>query len=766
MRRALQFTLFMIVAATLATGLATAAGDEEIGFDPLAKTTVLQPGHNYVGWVAAPMSVDSLLGQFPQITEVRAWDALRQGSYTPTELTPGQGVRITVESDSPVLWRRSMKPVKGLVILRAGRNLVTWMGVDRTPLDRALLGVGSPLQTASVWSPRSQTHKMYDATSLGDGTALPRLSRGDSIWVTASRTVNWLQPTGRLPVVKFPGGTTDKLRLQVMADMSDTIEMYRDVFGIEADFATYIVYAATDVEALIDVYRRDVPDHYDVSSDFGRLRSRWDTAAGWINDDRIVVKQRHWRDSNQATASASGEVIWAGRAILTHEYTHIVQAQLSTANGFLKAFDGYKYARAPQWLVEGSATWVEDVQKVNDGTATWSDAVASVVATIADAPSLRFAIGNIAYNLGSAASHFVRQRVGLLAVIDSFRLMNANEAGPDSRWLLTPSWEDAFEMAVGMSIDQFHTDFEYWRGSVGAHGPAGNAELVGQLVNKETMGGKDGQVLDFRDVRLELYGTSNPGATAPEWADSEGRFVFRDVPDGSYTLRTYFGECFLYSDIEVGGDDDRSIQVAIGRDTCAHQIQGQIVGGQGVTVAGWRLSVAIAGGYSTTISREDGRFAVTVPQQGSYFLRLDVGPCQIEYARAGGSGLWDREMIDVEGFDVTGIRFALPQDLCIHRLAGRLLNADGTPRANVLVNANGSVGSGSAWTSPDGAFSFAVPSSGSYRLSAWVDGCSIYRGSRGPTKSWNSASQIQVSNADVAGIEFRLPEDPSSLCSR
>ena len=103
--------------------------------------------------------------------------------------------------------------------------------------------------------------------------------------------------------------------------------------------------------------------------------------------------------------------------------------------------------------------------------------------------------------------------------------------------------------------------------------------------------------------------------------------------------------------------------------------------------------------------------------------------------------------------------------MCEHRIVGRLLDANGAGKADVWVSASGSAGSGGVRTTSDGTFSITVPASGSYRLSAYIDGCWIYRGSRGPVKNWNSASQVRVPNADVTGIEIRPPEDPSTFCN-
>ena len=139
-RRLLSLTATILLTALLAAGLGVAWADEktertETG-DP--SIVVLEPGHNYVGWVAAPLSVDGLMRRIPEITAVRAWDALRQRSYTPTGLTAGMGVRISVEAGEAITWRRPTTPVRGLVELRPGQKVhaIPFKGrVELIPLE-------------------------------------------------------------------------------------------------------------------------------------------------------------------------------------------------------------------------------------------------------------------------------------------------------------------------------------------------------------------------------------------------------------------------------------------------------------------------------------------------------------------------------------------------------------------------------------------------------------------------------------------------------
>ena len=653
-----------------------------------------------------------------------------------------------------------------MVTLRRGANLVAWFGLDGTPLTEAARGIGTSLEKIAVWSAEDQRYLRYDATGLRKSTRPPILSRGDAVWVTVARAVNWLQPTGMLPDVQFPGGVAEKVRNRILADLRDTISFFRETHGIEADFSTYTVYAATDVEALIELYRTTVLDHYDVAHDFGRLRSRWDSAGAWAQDDRVIMKQRHWIDANQATVlEKAGETVWVGRGILTHEYTHIVQTQLSTSDGVLKTFQGYKNARAPQWLTEGSADWVKDAQEVHDERTSWSDVTTSALSEITSAPRLQIAKGDNAYDLGRAASHLIRERAGLTAVIETFRLMNAIAAGPNRRWQLTPSWEEAFGAAVGMSVNDFHLEFESWRGRREDEKVSRQDDLTGQLVGRWAGRAQGGQALDFHGVRLELFGSAAYGLPPAVWADAEGRFVFRGLPEGKYTIRAYFGECWIYRDATVDGGENQHIQIQVGPDTCAHQIRGQVIGQSGADLAGWEVATNGATGFSTTTTQQDGNFVLTVPEPGTYRVRLNIGSCSIQYRGVSSSASPSQAWIEVNRSDVSDVRFVVPAQMCELRMFGKLLNADGSPRSGQWVSASGNAGNGGAQAGADGSFSFAVPGKGSYRLSVWIDGCSIYRGSRGPTKNWNSARQVTVSNADITGLEFRLPEDPSTFCN-
>ena len=136
--------IISLAALSLAAGLGIASADEEPE-QPNPSLSILAPGHNYFGWVGPSLSVANLKRRFPEIESIRAWDALRQKSYEPTNLDPGMGVRVTLSGDDPVEWQRPMTPVKSRVELHRGRNLVAWLGPDNWPIERVVLGIGRSL---------------------------------------------------------------------------------------------------------------------------------------------------------------------------------------------------------------------------------------------------------------------------------------------------------------------------------------------------------------------------------------------------------------------------------------------------------------------------------------------------------------------------------------------------------------------------------------------------------------------------------------------
>ena len=334
---------------------------------------------------------------------------------------------------------------------------------------------------------------------------------------------------------------------------------------------------------------------------------------------------------------------------------------------------------------------------------------------------------------------------------------------------------------------------------LGGTSRAGKAQLI-QLGDKESLdllevldvssigdGGDCGYAVTGRVVDSAgrtITGTQNDSVEVPMVRAGErrthvgrnGEFALLVQDPNDVALSVDVGGCLYHyrkgttmtvdmaerSVISLGKSGAAGLVLPVPHRACS-RIVGRLVNAQvsGISGTGVWLSNARGDVAAQVNTDATGGFRFALYETGHYRIWTRIEGCTV-YHRSGGATGSHRQATQVRllDSDVTGITLQLAQDMCEHRISGKLLNADGSPQSGQWVSAIGNLGDAGASTTSDGSFSFAVPASDSYRLSVWLGNCSIRRGSRGPVKDWNSASQIQVSNADVTGIEFRLPEDP------
>ena len=244
------------------------------------------------------------------------------------------------------------------------------------------------------------------------------------------------------------------------------------------------------------------------------------------------------------------------------------------------------------------------------------------------------------------------------------------------------------------------------------------------------------------------------------WLDEHDCRVYyrRGDSAGSYRQAT---------EVKVNDRDVSGIQFQLTDGLCSMRISGRLLDASGVPIPGasvWAQSDD--GGHGSAGTDSDGEFAIAVSEPGRYRVSARIDGCSIRYRRGGVTGNWDQATwVPVADKGVSGLTMQLTEGMCERRMSGRLLNPDGSPHANQWVRACGSEGCGGATSGADGSFAFAVPARGTYRLETDFGDCRIHHGLSGPTEHRNSVRQIRVSNADVTGIEFRLPEDPSGFCN-
>ena len=274
-------------------------------------TTILQPGDNFVGWIAADAPPQALFDAVPEIEVVHAWDPLARRwllasplvpaeLHTLTQLTPGMGLRVRIAGDQAIEWTRSAVPAGGIVKLHSGSNLVAWLGADDSPIAYLVLGIGASFSSARVWDTAEARYLSYDPADPESVDSFPLTNRGDATWITVNHAVNWLQPTGVRPLVEYPGGEPIVgVESRIDAALDEALDFFATKYGIQAEPERLTIYVAKNVNALVNAFRGTVP--YVGHQDVRRWWNRW---SGWAmptypygGDEMswlFVLKQEEW----------------------------------------------------------------------------------------------------------------------------------------------------------------------------------------------------------------------------------------------------------------------------------------------------------------------------------------------------------------------------------------------------------------------------------------------------------------------------------------
>ena len=801
-----RITLAIVVAlATLLLSAGLAAAQEP----PDAESgTRLEPGVNLVGWVGEPTPVSQLFQQIPQLEAIWAWDAeLRDWIVAAPgapewlgglrRVTAGMGLRMQLGGDQSYFWRRSTEPTRELVKLRTGWNLVAWSGADGAAIGDVVKGIGWSLRTVRRWDAANQQWDIWTSPERSaqviantgadqetdDDAEMPGIRRGAALWIEVARAVNWLQPTEILPRLVFPGGASDALQARVREDLQATLAFFRDQYGIQAD-PNFTVYAAKDADALIQA-RIDDGAKID-SAAAASIRALWHRAGGWAGSN-VVVKQSSWPEDLSAD-----EIAWA-RYTVTHEYFHILQAQLSdgsagqwlvesTTNSRAGLVD--QQPRASQWLVEGTASWIDSEHAVFDGKQTRDDLRGGLLSAITnDTPTLRSTESDNArwhYTLGQLATDQLTATGGSDSLVEFWRALASTEIGPHQRWTSTLDWRSALRQVFGQPVSEFYTDFNAWQREQAAANPTAANSYDGGWIRGQVRGEDGAPVAGVFVNAIRVEGETSVGWNQRAETAADGTFAVRAHEDGDYRISVDIADdCTIYySDgelinylaeaqpVAVAGADVRDIDVQLPANVCRWQIRGRVVGPDGEPLA----DISVAGCKPATISctrvertARDGSFAVRVPTSGEYHLGLGLSTgCEVYYSSKGPTFDQDRaSSIMVGTADVSGVSIEVQWGMCAHLIKGSIRQADGQPLAGIWavawLEADGD--SAPTWrgTDNDGTLTITVPTPGRYSVQFNPHGCSFYFGAGGLTPTFSERSIVRVEGRDLLLGDRQLP---------
>ena len=745
--------LALAVAVTLLLIAASARADEPAG----TTTTPLYPGDNLVGWIAEEAPVADLFAAVPEIETAWAWNALERrwlvasplvpaALHTLRTLTPGMGLRVHIDADAPVQWTRSAVPARGLVELRPGLNLVAWSGPDESAIEYLARGIGTSFAGSHAWDAANTQRISYDAEASETTADFPTTNRGDALWINASRSVNWLQPTGVLPWIEFPDGASQSFKNTVRRDLARVLEFFSTAHGIEAD------HSSTKVT----------------------IREGSAEPGGWAGSATfhggihyLNAFEGQWRQRGHASGQPSG------LQVLAHEYFHVLQSQLSVPTTGLRI--------APLWLVEGTAVWMqfgpeaEANYRVEGSQSLYRR---HALRSAKSAPPLPDIIvgefDGTEYTLGFLASDRLAQDSGADAIVEFWRSFAPTPIGPHGRWTSAQSWRDAFQAAFGKTTEDFYAEFHSWRSERGLS-PA--QRPVDETVRIQgTITGPDGSPLIGVIVgalpkrRSEMRPTTEPATTT----SSDGTFSLAVSMEERYTLAVPLSpDCEVSPDlrggvttnvgsdwytITVGDSDVNGIDMSIPADLCAWRIRGRVVDSSGNGLG--RVSVNSSGGYALNTD-DDGSFAMTMKQNGKFRLhiQLDDG-CSFWYAEDHGitASVLNAARITIDGGDAAPVRIEVPDTVCTWQIRGRVVNPSGAGMADVRVSAGD--WTTAVTTDANGRFALNVPTDGEYRIGLEVRSaplCIRYYAEGGLARWREAASVLRVDGGHVDGVRIVVP---------
>ena len=746
--------------------------------DSPTETLELHPGDNFVGWVAEPIAVADIFEQISAATLIYTWNAdsrtyryaIRDIGGTLERLDPGMSARIRIEGRKTVKWERSLTPAKGMVTLYSGVNWVAWNGRDEWPLDQVARGIGTSLVSIEV-EERGIVYQPNDniAEAIEPLSGKSTLRRGDALRVTVNRDLRWLQPTGMMPNIEWVGDFPQALQDKITTDFERITDFFAEEFGVETDFSETNVLIWSTVDAAVE---------YQASGALPRF-------PGTPSGLRVTLE-------NYALAGAGPGLFWVpacgwmppcpfahgreGGGILTstHESFHALQDQLTVRS----ALD------LPIWLIEGAAVWAEwqlpsdlqigSVQSERD----WR-----LSATARTTVTLQSAEGRNTpweYRLGVLAAERLVELSGVDAQLEFLRRLYPQITGSERRWERSVAWEEAFREAFGLTPAAFYEEFEAWRETLPTPRQQYDYDQDDLTLSGTLHYSDSAPASGFRVSAAPYQGEEKAGLERATIVDGEGNFAIDLAPETTQRIWFTQGGCALwltndgltvarpqqgwYRDLDTR--DLPELNLTLPEDACENELRVKVATLRGDQRRLEALLIDETNMWSRLDKATADEYVTFAPEPGKYGLGLRLGNCSLWYSEGGlVASNQDADVLELSDQPLS-IELRIPHDLCVHRISGTLLYEDGTAVSDVWLHVGRGDASSALLTSADGEFIVAVPDSGDYTLSFGTDvpGCRIGYSESGATTDSHRETPITVTDSDVTGIEFVVPNDPASLC--
>ena len=473
-----------------------------------------EPNCGWLRWSGESVSMPDWFAANPQTAALHWWDA-DGGEFHTARRGEQVSARFDALRPSMIVWQEqagggalrtfSLDHTIGVIRLQRGVNLVPWRATRRAVSMRdALRWIGPEIISAAAVSADGLSCRTLPLRNWWGAPPPPTLAAGDLLALELRRDAAWLQPWAQPPQLLLGAG--------VEPDAQD--ELWREWHAVSGYMASR--YAAA-------VALRAVALQHDYASfvrAFELLLAEELDPGAWPRD------------------ACGGEVAgWIGLIVgcqqpiaFDHEYVHALQHDAAT--GGLGAAGEIR----PLWLVEGMAMYLSARYRGDAGYEDYRSARrrAAENARAFGGPLPLYSLETYfqwrsspppaAYSVGFLAAEWLAAQAGDDAL---FLFMRRLQRG-------VGRWHEAFDVAFGMSLDEFYEAFD-------THAQAFNRPRPHRV---------SGVLLDpdgapVAGMRVYAY-PEHGGRGEHDLSDSRGRFAV-PLPAGRYTVAVQSGSrCTLY----------------------------------------------------------------------------------------------------------------------------------------------------------------------------------------------------------------------------
>ena len=748
-------TLVLTLVALLAAGLAVASANS--GDEAAAETitTTLQPGDNFVGWVAEPKLVLELFEEFPQIELVYTWDTADQRyRYAHPDVEPGSGVLEIVTPKTPVTIRIGDEPTSAQELFdaepriqliyrwneREGQWDAAW---PELPPDQRTLDALTPGTSVVV-----QIEGETTAQNLFD--ALPQIDLIDLHDEHEHR--NRYAVRGLAPAVGDLYQLTPGMSAVIRLNGEEALEWEHSIAParglVELNIGeNWVAWAGPDDWTMADVAKGIGHSLSEVRmGDLVYDPNRPETAQGWPPVKRgdalrlTVSRDVNWLQPTGILPKIESAESERRRVSMQRALERVVKFfrdnygieadpwnyQIHMNNAYTASLGrpasvtpGGGINWAPQAVVQEVVLAHEYFHVLQDQLALSDEATSSVAGWMVEG-SAEYAGTLYAVSRGLKSRNALRAEL-TRRIPPSAPTLRSRETGVYDKWSYSLGLR-----AIGLLNERAGTNayLEFWR-------------QIG---------------------REAAVGAHSRWQSATPWRDA-----FEDV----------FGVDVNEFYVEFELPPNRS---APSRRLSGYELRGRVVTEEGVGLGGFTVWTALASGegkVSETTSEADGSFSILVPVKGNYQVKVELADqCGIFYAGSVVSlHFWDALDVPVRGETQLESEMVVPNSVCLSGISGRLVDAKGQGIYPAYIDASGTGIGGSAHTRPDGTFSLTTGTEGRFYLAVYWEqsDCRIYYTSDGAVSpsaaAKGEATLLVAEGVDVVDIVFRLPEDPASLCN-